>query len=167
MGRFFPSSQQIFQLKSLWQNMWLGMKMRCRFAITRICWWICALIAIAQSLVPGWRSGTAQDFARSQGGLCSPLAPDWSDSRRCHRQSAGPDICHRAGGKFRGLLSHPHTARHVSSSAVALSSVCNAYSFFLCCTGTHLPSLTHLLGLLQRNCHQTWSNMVFFVSALS
>lgn len=32
MGRFFPSSQQIFRLKSRRQNMWLGMKVLCRFA---------------------------------------------------------------------------------------------------------------------------------------
>lgn len=37
MGRVFPSSQQIFQLKRHCQNTWLGMKVLCRFAITRIC----------------------------------------------------------------------------------------------------------------------------------
>lgn len=148
MGCFLPSSQQIFRLKRHCQNTWLGMKVLCRFAVSQICWRMCALMAIAQSLVPGCRSGTPRVSGWSKGGLCSPFVPDRSDSRRCHRQNAGLGICHGAGGEFGGLLSHPHAARHVSSSAVALSSVCNAYSFFLCCTGTHLPSLTHLLGLL-------------------
>lgn len=132
MGCLFPSSQQIFHLKSCCQNTWLGMKVLYRFAITRICWWMCALIAVVQSLVPGYRSGIAWVSGWSQGGgLCSPLVPDRSDSKQCHRQ-CWARICHRAGGEFGALLSHPHAARHVSSSALALSSVCNAYSFFLC-----------------------------------
>lgn len=50
--------------------------------------------------------------------------------------------------QIRSLLSHPHTGRHVSSSAPALSSVCNAHSSPLCSPGTHLPSLSRLVGLL-------------------
>lgn len=37
MGCFLSSSQQIFWLKRHCQNTWLGMKVLCRFAVTRIC----------------------------------------------------------------------------------------------------------------------------------